>query len=413
MPEDMIPDEALERELAELGPVMARQSQAEAEPPNEVFLQALRARLVGQRQKQDRPEPPAPIAIKRTRERPRWLWGGGIVAAAAAAALIVFAFNRETATAPTSQHTAFALPTPNPTQLAQSYPLLGGLGAGGGTPPPWENLLQIPSGGAYPGRLRLSASSLPAAASSAHAFQLKDASFDAPRVAELAKALGIQGAVKSSNQPNGRWIYVWELSNNPTRPVNHSVAVSLQTGELIYHNFGGVYDLPRLPLNVPRNVDVAQAWLTRLGWPGRSMMVHAPTSGQERDLTDTVTLSWPGVRAVDVPAAILLINKYGQVEDAHLWPPVAQEGTVSTRPIADAWHDVENGKAPLAVIPRLIGEPFNNGTGELHSATILEVFTQTPSGALYLAPAYRFQGIATIHAVGRRRWFALSPAASP
>jgi len=415
MPDEMDIDEAWERELAELGPVMLRQEHADAEEPDPVFVQSLRARLTG--------EPGASTAATELVDRAgragrarrpagprrRWLWGGGLAAAAVAAAAIAFVSTRPSTT-PT-QHAAFALPTPNATQLAQGYPVLGGLGSGGGTPSPWDHLMGIPSGGAYPGHLRLSASSFPSEPTSARAYRLAGSSFAAPRIASLAKDLAISGPVKRGRAPDGSsWTYVWDLSKSAAHPLNHSVAVSLQTGELVYHDLSASAVSRHLALNSPRNVAIAQAWLTRLGWPGAAMPVHVPTSAVERDLTDTVTLGWPGAGPVDAPAAMLYVDAAGTVEEAQVWPPVAQSGVVLTRPAAAAWRDLQSGRAPVAVIQREIGEPFNNGTGTLQTVSILEVFTETPTGKLYLAPAYRFQGSAIIKKLGRRRWFGLAPA---
>jgi hypothetical protein len=401
------PDDALERELAELGPVMRRQEQVEGEQPDPAFVQALRTRLVGEPQL----TPAPPISIRRERQERRWhrfVFGGALSAAAAAAAVIALVVGSHKAEGPGNHRVAFTLPTPNPTNLAQTFPVYG-LGGGGGLPAPWTDTAGIPAGLPYAGRLALRAGTLPANGGPLPAHRLSGPAFAAPRIRTLAAALRIGRPIKRSNQPSGRWTYVWKEPRMPSDTVDKSLAVNLLTGQLIYHNLDTAYTSPgpRLTLNAPGNVAVARAWLTRLGWPGSAMPVHRATSPQELVRQDTVTLGWAGAGPTDVPAATLLITR-GTVTDADLWPPVSSSGTVAARGYAAAWTAVRAGRVPVGLAGQIY--PPRNGSGVLQRTTVLQVFTRTPAGALYLAPAYRFEGTATISGHGSYRWYAFVPA---
>src|SRR5438270_13856497 len=97
--------EALDRELADLGPLMVEQERLEAQPPDPVFAAQLRARLVdlaGQ-------TAPAPAPPERPRRhlvqfprwhRMRWAGLGGAALVAAAAVLFLLLRSPEKTTTP-------------------------------------------------------------------------------------------------------------------------------------------------------------------------------------------------------------------------------------------------------------------------------------------------------------------------
>jgi hypothetical protein len=396
------PDDAWERELAELGPLMRRQEQAETAEPDPAFVRALRSRLVG-------PEPTtAPIPMRRKRLWPRLAFGGVVSAAAAAAAAVALVLGSHNARAPGQLQVAFALPTPDATSLAQSFPVYG-LGGGGGVPEPWADTAGIPGGAPYAGHLRLRAGTLPSGPRRLPAHRLAGPEFAAPRIRVLAATLGIPGQVKRSTQPSGRWAYVWKKPRLPSDPIDRSVAVNLQTGQLIFHNFNlnSVGPGQQLPLNDPANVAAARVWLTSLGWPGAQMPVHQPTSPQEAARTNSVTLDWAGAGSTDVPAATIEVA-HGTIIDATLWPPVSRSGSVPARGYPAAWAEVRAGRVPIGLAGQIY--PPKNGSGALERKAIFQVFIRTPAGALYLAPAYRFEGTASIQGTGSYHWYAFVPA---
>jgi len=398
------PDDPWERELEDLGPLMRRQEQAEAEEPDPAFLQALRTRLVAEEQT----APAPPISIHGERRWHRVVFGGALSAAAVAAATVAVIVGTHQAGSPGRHQVAFALPTPNPTNLAQTFPVYG-VGAGGGVPAPWTDTGGIPTGQPYGGHLTLRAHGFPAGPGRLPAYRLARPAFAVPRIRALAGMLHIDGHIKRSNQPSGKWTYVWKPPRLPSDPIDRSIAVHLQTGQLIFHNLDISIILPgsELPLNDPRNVSVARAWLTKLGWPGNSMPVHQPTSPQEADRLNTVTLGWAGATPADLPAAVLVIER-GTVIDADLWPPVSRRGSVRVDSYVAAWAKVRAGRVPVGLAVQIY--PATDGSGTLQRATVLQIFTRTPSGALYLAPAYRFEGLATIPGHGSYRWYAFVPA---
>src|SRR5579872_3375487 len=161
-------DEALDRELRALGPVMRKQQQAEAQGPDPEFVSSLRARLVGDAPAEETPSPrparprPEPIPFYR-RLRMRHAFGGGLAAAAIAAAVVALVLNSRNAESPGStKPVAIGVPKPNPTELTRSFPMYG-LGGGGNTPEPWQTDLDYSGSGGPPftGHLSLSADPLP------------------------------------------------------------------------------------------------------------------------------------------------------------------------------------------------------------------------------------------------------------
>ena len=137
------------------------------------------------------------------------------------------------------------------------------------------------------------------------------------------------------------------------------------------------------------------------------MPVHEPTSPQEAVRHDTVTLDWAGAWPADLPAATIVIA-HGTVIDADLWPPISRSGYVPARGYPAAWAEVRAGRVPIGLAGQIY--PPRNGSGTVQRRAVLQVFTRTPAGALYLAPIYRFDGTATFPGRGSYRWYAFVPA---
>lgn len=411
MPEEQDPVSAFERELELLGPIMARQEQAEAQEPDAEFLRALRGRLTGGLE-QPEVAPPRPSILEGLREglRRRWALAGGLSLAGAVAAVAVVLLLGQRGTGSTGTRSAvFHLPIPNKQQITRSYPLPEGIGAGGGAPPPWVTTVDPPPGAPYAGRLRLTARTLPAGTTRATAYRLQGPGFATPRIPSMARALGITSPVQRTVQNGVAWEFATD--REATSQI-HSVAVSLQTGELIYHNTR-VTPVPVRPGAPPSAADIAaaRAWLSRLGWPGEKMPIHPPASPLERDLSWTVRFDWPGASPADAPAAALVLGRNGGVIEAHLRPPVEAQEAIPTVTYASAWKEVREGKVPVGVENMMGPSPAAPGTGTVHTASLIYVLTPGAHGRLYLVPAYRFSGDATIPGVpGTRTWYAIVPA---
>jgi hypothetical protein len=316
MSEDYRADHPLDRELSDLGPLMKAQEQANVEGPDPEFVSSLRSRLVGDKPLMSMPRQRIPVPVLEPislarRRRQRLKFGVGLIAAAAAAALITLAITSRNAESPGGgKSVASGVPIPNATELTRTFPVYG-LGGGGGLPNPWDTQLDFThiGGPVYPRHLTLSAGSLSTTGpSEVAAERLVGPAFDAGRIAQLARTLGIRGPVRRSRQPNGTWAYAEDVTGG-RHPTIHSVAVNLATGALIYHDSRQSFT-SRIPAphNSLRNVGLARRWLSQLGWPGARMPVHTSTATQERRLTWGVTLGWASGFRTDAPDATLLLS---------------------------------------------------------------------------------------------------------
>ncbi|MBV9281317.1 MAG: hypothetical protein JOZ41_14650 [Chloroflexi bacterium] len=459
MSEEQGGQDPLDRELAELGPVMLQQERLEAEPLDPAFAGALRGRLTGARGDvleaelvdlgplmlwqetlvERAPDPgfvadlrarltaPPPVAAPR-RRWPRIPLRVALAAAAlvavVAALVLLIRLPRGSQTS-----TAWIPPTPNANFLTKSYPLIAGLG-GGGFVQPAVSRIDYPPGSPFPGRLQLSAGSLPRGASRLRAFRLARSTFDDRRAGGLARRLGIQAAVSRVRAYEGplfpprmtTWVVVAQGgapapgSHRPGPPLR-SLAISTATGQLIYHDLS--YDVSRRPAqrlpDGPHAAAAARQWLSGLGWPGAAMpQMHVPRLENNPGLhVVVVDFGWAADGASDVPGATLWVAPGGRIVEALLWPPVVQSRRIAVRSIAAAWRALRAGQVPTGVwgLTGMAHLP-NGGTGTFQRVYVMHVFTQRSKGRLYLVPVYRFEGTARLQgARGVFSWFALVPAA--
>lgn len=228
-----------------------------------------------------------------------------------------------------------------------------------------------------------------------------------PDAAQRARRLlGIGGRIHRLRAGGAEWLVA---SDGGTRPHSlHSVAVSMATGELIYHDRRN-FVLPRSAkaLGKGRAVSVARHWVQRLGWPAESMPVREVGLVQGRPKIRQVVLGWPGVRNAVIDAATLWVTPDHSVIEADVWPRVTASGSVSIRSATDAWADVSSRKAPVAVR----GPTARAGTlrGRVRHASRVLVLVPGRQGTLYLVPAYEFRGTGRIGAATKfRQWVSLA-----
>lgn len=416
-------DAAFEQQLADLGPVMRRQAQSESQGPDPAFVNRLRAQLVGEQSAArvdayralSAREEAVPSASHRRRRSPFVAAG---VAVAALAAVLVFA--TVVSRAPRSRtNVAFALPTPGRSDLIRVYPLTAGQGGGGSAEPPWLVTAEIPPGGPYRGRLHLTSGPLRFGPVQVPGYQLVAPSHEEQRLRRAMQALGMTGPIKRHTRSDGTWIYAVEAHRNAaTTPEpqyaqneQQSIAISLRTGELVYHGSSPGASPVMLALNDAGNVKRARSWMRRLGLSMQPLPLHPAASSQEAQFINTVTLGWRGISSSNVPQAQVAFAANRQIIDAHIWPPIARAESVSARGYAHAWPAIRDGKAPLGVA-NIVGPPPLPGSGQLGHIGVLQVLTKDDTGHVYLVPAYRFEGPVAIHGLpNARTWFAIVPAA--
>lgn len=401
----------LEAELEQLGPFMARQAHAEEVEPNDQFVRTLRNRLTGTAEVTSTvPTERVPASSRPARRslwRRWWAVGGLSLSGAIVAAALLLFINTNKAHSPGAPTTnvAAGVPVPSKSDIYRSYPLPGQYGAGG-PPQPYENTLDQPPGAPWKGHLHLNASTLPPGLTATQAYRLQGATFDAPRLGSMAHELGIPGSIQQTTQDGTTWKYVMSRQRSNV----HSVAVATNSGELLYHDTAvAPYDFRTHRRPDAADINAARTWLSSLGWPGREMSLHSPTSPQEQEADIYVRLDWAGAGLADIPAAILLMGQGHRVAAARVYPPVHAGLTVSTRTFAAAWEVMKTGTVPVAV-NRLLDTPPKSGTGTLRKSALIYVLTSNKSGVMYLVPAYRFSGSASIPGVGPRIWYAIVPA---
>lgn len=442
------PDEALAHELAELGPLMRRQEQLEAEQPDLAFARDLRARLA--RADGAEPDPAFASALRdrlvrggrgprrpaRPAPRRRALAWAGLAAAVLVAVIVVaIALIPPSGGAHrTPNQIAAGPPLPSASDLTRGFPPVpqccGGGGGGAGPIGPEQSRLgqQTFDTGPYPGRVRISGAIPGRGPATVRAYRLQGPSFDAPRAAALARALGITAPVTRTIYGSARWVEAVDGARDPLRATLHSVAISALTGELVYHDERQCPSSSSQPrrLHPAGAAALARAWLTRLGWPGarmpvQSVQMYGPT------LPAVVALGWAGAGPTTTPAALVSLNYCGRVDDAQAWPPIAPTPiAVPVRPLSTFKRALQEGAAPLAVtLDRAVIRPFaaGDGSGTVARVDVVHVVTASAAGALYLAPAYRLSGPArvSLHLVAQgsmpaatvavaAHWYTLVPA---
>lgn len=417
----------LDRELQELGPLMAEQARLETEGPDPAFATELRARLVAQAAARQRGTVEAPASKRRGFRLPRWslgLSGLGAAVAVAAVVLMLLLGRGKNPASPEGQKTAyFVPPTPSGQDITKSYPPIGQFGGGGGPVPPTHSRIESIPGSPYPGKLALSGGTLPRTPATVRAYRLQDASAIAARVKQLARVLGIHGPVQRTKDYDLTGVQVpnvappmvtWLVVRQGSATTERSIAISTLTGAVIYHDL--TVDLPpgsnAAARPHARALSEARSFLTRLGWPGSSMLEGTPATTPFPG-TAVIGLNWPGVSSADRPGAEIWVTHGGHVDEALILPPVQEATNIKPRSIDAAWKLVQTGKAPVGVANSGVVDPRHGpgGTGSLTSVSIEQVVTFTSSGRIYLVPAYRFTGTVTLQGVpGTKSWIALVPA---
>jgi len=410
-------EEALEDVLTRMGPLLRRRR--EVGTPDLAFTQRLRARLA--------PEvvaAPVPVvpAIRTWPLHPARVRGVrvavGLVAALAALAAVGLIAAILLVSAPPRPHTppaAWRPPVPSLADLTRGFPAplvaraQGAQGTQGALTPTLSLAAHLP-GVPYTGRVILRTTHLPARAFHLSAFRLAAPATVATRIAPIARALGVRAPLQRVDRGGERWV-VESAAARMTRRSRGSVAVSLATGELIYH---GAFDARATRREVWRDnaaaVAAARAWLARLGWPGdRAPLGAVEHSGLPRNLRE-IKLGWVGVGAAATDAATLWVTPGGRVVEADVWPPVEGARSIRARDVAAAWTEVRGRRAPLAVE----GVPPNTrvpGVGVMRHITIAHVLSTGTDRRLYLVPTYHFAGAARRRGVhGGRVCYALTPA---
>jgi hypothetical protein len=230
------------------------------------------------------------------------------------------------------------------------------------------------------------------------------------RVAHLARHLSIHASPQRTTHGRVAWLVAAERGT-PSSRLLRSVAVSLVTGELVYHDTS--YPRQEHWRDNAYAVSAARAWLTRLGWPGaRMLLTEVEHSGIPRGLRE-IEFTWVGVGAVATDAATLWLTPGGRVVEADVWPPVESARTIPARKLTAAWTAVHGRLVPLAVV----GVPPHTtapGVGVMRHVTITYVLSTGTDRRLYLVPTYHFAGSARLRGIhGERICYALAPAGQP
>jgi hypothetical protein len=385
------------RELEQLGPLMARQETAEVDA-DPAFQSRIRSRLLGESPPQLSPEGEGSrIRPVPRRARTRWT-------AAVGALILLLAFGVGFALLHPASSSSFASQVPYPSRqdLIAGFPRTGP--AGGRLAPlisSARGLTSLP----FAGRLHLAAPPLPSVAQDVLAYRLA-----APaRVSVLAPLLHIRSVARQVGSKGDRWMVAADGGAGLHHPL-HSLAVSLTTGELIYHDRRN-FVLPHAtrPLDRTRTIAAARSWLSHLGWPGRRMPLLAIGTVHGLPHVRTVSLGWIHTGATALNAATLWVTPDRSVVEALVWPPVVQSGRIPGQSAASAWKAVQRQVLPVAVrgISPLTRIP---GTGRLVSTSLVSVLSPGRRGRAYLVPVYRFAGLAHLITGPKRfSWLAYAP----
>jgi len=407
-------EEALERELARLGPLLRRR--AAVGVPDPAFVARTRARLTSGAAAVSYPVAEPVMALPPASRRRRLVGGmrgvgvaAAILVAAMLIALIVVVRPHRPSRGPI---VAWRPPVPSLADLTRGFPAPA-VAYAAGPVAPIMSLAASPHGLAYAGRVSLTTAPLPARVARVQAFRLAaPAAVASPaRVARLVRALGLRVPVQHVTGGGGAvWLIATEGGGSP-RPPLHSVAVSRVTGELVYHDASYTRTVPRERWrDNPFAVAAARTWLTRLDWPGaRAPLAAIAHSGIPAGLR-AVEFSWAGAGAAATDAATLWVTPGGRVVEADVWPPVESVRSIPAGSIVAAWTAVRGRQVPLAVegVPPHTTAP---GLGVMRGVTLTHVLSTGTDGRSYLVPAYHFTGTARLQGIrGERVCYALAPA---
>jgi len=399
-------EEELARELARLGPLMREHEAAEADM-NQLFARNLRAQLVyGEEHAPDagfartlrarlmRERSARPVA--KPFQRRLTVWIGSATMALLVSLLVALLLPRGafvpsiTAPYPTQADLVFSFPAPG-TVIHRLTPTI--------------SLVHPRPGVPYAGRLRLTAPQLPQEPATLHAYRLAS-----PSNVMVAgrRLLGIRSPVRHTTAGSGTWAVAADGGFPSRRPL-HSLAVSLATGELIYHDRRNLV-LPRATRALARSraVAVARRWLTRLGWPGTRMPLTDVESVHTLPKVQEIKFGWIGVGATATAAATVWVTPDRSVIEAWLWPPVVQGGAIRARSVFAAWTEVRAGTLPVAV-EGVSPAIRTNGVGVVRRTSLVSVLSAEGVGALYLVPTYRFEGKTHIPGASIHTWYSLAP----
>jgi hypothetical protein len=259
---------------------------------------------------------------------------------------------------------------------------------------------------AYAGPVRVHVRSLPHVQVLDHAYQLGSVR---GVVATGRVLLGIHAPVHRTVTEGATWLVAVDGGTSSRHPL-HSLAASLTTGEVIYHDQRN-FRLPHAHAALDRDeaVDVARRWLTRLGWPGRSMPVRSAELLSGMPAVRAVVFGWAGVGPSTIEQAILWVAPDHSVIEASLWPPVAQSGNVTIRTAQQALHAVTSRHVPL-VIDHVSPSDRRAAIAEVRHVISVLVLIPGRHGTPYLVPAYRFEGSARVGTTARKHpWLSLVP----
>lgn len=256
------------------------------------------------------------------------------------------------------------------------------------------------------GQVRLSAPHLSRSTAAQRAYRL-GAKPDI--VARARRLLAINAPVRRVRMGGASWLVAADggLSRQPL----HSLALSLTTGELIYHDRRN-FLLPRSQQPVTRAAAIrsARGWLTWLGWAGRTMPVRRVGHPAGLPKVCQVELGWQGVQRTTIEAATLWVTPDHSIIEAWVWPPVAASGHVPVRLQASAWADITSHAAPL-VVSGVASDDRGVVKGRVLHVSAVLILVPGRQGAPYLVPAYRFVGTARVGSSTQKHpWAGLAPA---
>jgi len=414
---DIRSDEDAERALAELGPVVHRKEQVEAEGLDSAFRDDLRTRLVRIATERGRADMARswglPVWTARRQPWPAWAASAAALAAVLVVALVLHGRGAETRPVAVATPGTPALHPPPPAiaDLSRAAPP-SFQGGSGGLPIPELSGFDVQAG-AYGGHLTLSSGHLPVEPAFLPAYRLAGPSFDVPHVAVLARQLGINQPIVRRTSPGDHQIWDVSAQGGPgsNQPL-HSLAISRHTGELIYHYAPNISTSHPVPaLNRGRAVSFARRWIAGLGWPAQMPVLSATPDTQllppSAGIPWQVSFEWPGVARAAETQATVIVMPDGHVIEARLWPSIRRSGHVVTRDVQTAWRMVQTGAVPIAV--QEMGAMRVRGAGSAQTVEVVQAL-DTRGPILYLVPMYRFQGTVRIAGLGEHQWSALVPA---
>lgn len=410
-------EERLEHKMTELGPLVERRRQAEAEGVDQAFAQDLRRRLLGDAPDRKRPRGKR-LLVGHLAPR---VWAVGLSAAAIVAAAVVVLLILLRPHASPAPALA-AVPRPTRADLTRGYPSSGIMAGGGiGVASPLFSPAQVQSMPPYSGHLSLSTATIPSEPDTLPAYRLSGPPLTRSGFQRVAHHLGIQGR---AHVIQGRWLVAADGGkmriNRKTGMVYstplHSLAMALDTGEIIYRDGRPGIGKYRVPAFTQSRANIAaRAWIANAGLPAQDMVVQSvvpmsPVKRQPGTSPLAISYRWRQVRNPATPAGTIWVTPAGTITEVDMWPGIARKVQVGTVPGAVAWHDVASGKAPVAVLgsPDF---PVSAGSGRATSVHVVQVRVPGKHGRVYLVPAYRFSGTVRLRGASYP-WYALVPAAT-